>query len=103
MVNFEDFYGLCVYQDNIICGFIMGFFEQYCDGLEFTIKEFAIRNSGRGQGIGSQLYGEFETRLKDMNVKRITLLTLRGNLTEHFYIKNGFQTNEQIAFMGKTI
>lgn len=103
MVNYEEFFGLCAYRDHVICGFIFGFFEQSCDGLEFMIKEFAVKNTGRGQGIGSQLYEEFEKRLREMNVKKITLLTLKGNLTEHFYLKNGFQTSAQMAFMDKTI
>lgn len=103
MVHTQEFLGLSAYQDNKICGFVMGFFEQYCDGIEFTIKEFAVRNTGRGRGLGSQLFMEFEKRLREMGVKKITLLTLKGNLTEHFYQKNGFQTNPQIAFMDKTI
>ncbi len=48
----------------------MGFFEQYCDEKEFIIKEFAIRNMGRGRGLGSQLLMEFEKRLREMGVKK---------------------------------
>jgi aminoglycoside 6'-N-acetyltransferase I len=99
----EGFFGLSAYQDNKICGFTMGFFEQYCDEKEFIIKEFAIRNMGRGRGLGSQLLMEFEKRLREMGVKKIILLTLKGNLTEHFYEKNGFKTNTKMAFMNKTI
>ena len=103
MVHTEEFWGLSAYQDNKICGFVMGVFEQYCDEIEFTIKEFAVKNTGRGQGLGSQLFIEFEKRLREMGVKKIALLTLKGNLTEHFYEKNGFQSNRQITFMEKTI
>lgn len=99
----EGFFGLSAYQDNKMCGFIMGYFEQYCDEKEFVIKEFAIRNAGRGQGIGSQLLMEFEKRLREKGVKKITLLTLKGNLTEHFYEKNGFKTNNKITFMDKSL
>lgn len=99
----EGFLGLSAYQDNKMCGFVMGYFEQYCNEKEFTIKEFAIRNAGRGQGIGSQLFMEFEKRLSEKGVKKITLLTLKGNLTEHFYEKNGFKTNHKITFMDKKL
>lgn len=70
MARTEKFFGLGVYQDNKLYGFVMGFFEQYCDGVEFTIKEFAVKNTERGQGVGSQLFMEFEKRLKEMDVKR---------------------------------
>lgn len=103
MFCLEEFWGLCAYQDNKICGFIMGYFEQYCDEIEFTIKEFAVKNSGRGKGIGSQLFVEFEKELRKMEVKKISLLTLKGDLTERFYEKHGFQTNLQIAFMDKIL
>lgn len=99
----EEFLGLSAYQDNRICGFVMGFFEQYCDEKEFLIKEFAIKNTDRGRGFGSQLLMEFERRLREKGVKKITLLTLKGNLTEHFYEKNGFKTNLKMAFMDKVI
>lgn len=99
----EEFLGLSAYHDNRICGFVMGFFEQYCDEKEFLIKEFAIKNTDRGRGFGSQLLMEFERRLREKGVKKITLLTLKGNLTEHFYEKNGFKTNPKMAFMDKVI
>jgi ribosomal protein S18 acetylase RimI-like enzyme len=103
MTHTDVFFGLAAYQENKMCGFVMGVFEQYCDEIEFSIKEFAVKNTGRGQGLGSQLFGEFEKELMKMGVKKITLLTLKGNLTEHFYEKNGFQTSNEITFMDKTI
>jgi len=99
----EGFLGLSAYQDNKMCGFVMGYFEQYCDEKQFVIKEFAIRNVGRGQGVGSKLLMEFEQRLREKGVKKITLLTLKGNLTEHFYEKSGFETDNKIIFMDKTL
>ena len=79
----------------------MGWFEQYCNDKEFAIREFAVRNTGRGKGIGSKLYSEFEDRMLKASVKKITLLTLRGDLTERFYKKNGFQVSDAIVQMEK--
>lgn len=103
LVHTEGFWGLCAYLDSKMCGFVMGVFEQYCDEVEFSIREFAVKNTGRGQGLGSQLFKELEKDLTKMGVKRIKLLTLKGNLTERFYEKNGFHTNSKIAYMHKTI
>lgn len=103
VLNAEDFYGLAAYQDDLMCGFILGWFELYCDSKEYTIKEFAVRNTDRGQGIGTKLYTEFEKRVEKQGACGITLLTLKGDLTEHFYQKNGFQVEEEIIFMKKKI
>lgn len=103
VLHADGFYGLAMYQNNIMCGFILGWFEQYCETREFAIREFAIRNTGRGQGLGTKLYAELEQKLKNDGVNKITLLTLKGVLTEHFYEKNGFQTSKEIILMSKTI
>lgn len=103
LIGADRFWGLCAHKEGKMCGFIMGVFEQYCDDTEFAIKEFSVKNTGRGQGIGSKLFLELETRLRNIGVSRITLLTLRGNLTEHFYEKNGFRTDSKIICMNKIL
>ena len=99
----EGFYGICAYADNILRGFILGCFEQYYDKIEFVIQEFAVDNSARGKGIGSKIISEFEKRLKEKGVRNITLLTIRGDMTEHFYNRNGFKEAEKMVFMSKKI
>ncbi|MBS5886465.1 MAG: GNAT family N-acetyltransferase [Clostridium sp.] len=103
LLNSKEFYGLTAYMNDKLCGFILGWFEQYCNEKEFVIREFAVRNVARGQGIGSKLYNEFEERISKKSIKKITLLTLRGALTEGFYNKNGFQESNSIIQMEKNI
>ena len=103
MIYTEDSYGLCVYQDGVICGAILGCMEQFYNGTIFNIREFWVKNSLRGQGIGTQIFLECEKRLKDRQVGTIILFTSKGDFTEHFYYKQNMKLNPQMVFMEKKL
>lgn len=103
MINTEDSYGLCLYQNGLICGAILGNMEQFYNGMMFNIKEFWIKNGMRGNGIGTQLIREFENRLKDRNVNEIILFTSKGDFTEHFYHKQDMKSIPDMVFMVKQL
>lgn len=103
MINVEDFYGVAAYNQNKLCGMILGSKEQFYDGVMFNIKEFCVGNGLRGQGIGSEIFREFQNRLKGLGVKEIILFTSRGDYTESFYIKNGLKSHSGLILMGKEL
>ena len=103
MAEAKTFYGICAFEGEMLCGMIFGFAEQFYDGVLFEIKEFCVKNTSRGNGIGSAIYREFEKRLRERNIKETMLMTLRGNATEHFYEKNGFETEKDLIFMKKQL
>ena len=103
MINTEDSYGLCAYEDGVLCGAILGCTEQFYNGKMFNIKEFWAKNSMRGQGLGTQIFSEFEKRLKEKQVEQIILFTSRGDFTEHFYHKQNMKSNPGMIFMEKRI
>lgn len=103
MICVEDFYGLCAYQEDQLCGMILGCMEQFYDGVTFNLREFCIRNELRGSGIGTELLGHFEEALKEMGVKEIILFTSRGLATEHFYQKQGYHNLDGLVLMEKHI
>ena len=103
MINSEDSYGICAYQNGLLCGAILGCMEQYYDGIVFNIKEFWVNNSLRGQGLGTKIFKEFETRLKDKKIKEIILLTTKGECTEHFYQKQQCTVHDSVVCMGKPL
>lgn len=103
MINTEDSYGLCVYQNGVICGAIIGRMEQFYNGIMFNIEEFWVKNDMRGCGIGTQMFSEFEKRLKEKQVNEIILFTSKGDLTEHFYHKQNMKTNPNIIIMEKQL
>lgn len=103
MINTEDSYGLCAYQEDSLCGVVLGGMEEFYTGNVFNIKEFWVRNGMRGTGIGTAIYQELERRVKDKGARQITLLTIRGDQTEHFYHNQGMATLDDFVFMRKRI
>lgn len=103
MLNCEGYYGLVAYQGKTLVGMILGNHEYYYDGMHFQIKEFCVDDSLRGQGIGSKLFEEFLNRLKQRQIQKVYLLTLKSNVTEGFYLKKGFEANKNIILMDKLI
>ena len=57
----------------------------------------------RGKGIGTQIFEEFENRLRDRNVNEIILFTSKGDFTEHFYHKQNMKSNTDMVFMVKQL
>ena len=103
MINVEDFYGLCAYKQDRLCGMILGSKEQFFDGIMFNIKEFCVRNNFRGQGIGTDILKEFESRLKQQGIKEVILFTSRNDGTEGFYRKRDLKTYNNMVMMGKQL
>lgn len=103
MIHCEDFYGLKAYQDEILCGMILGSQEQFYNGIMFNIKEFCVKNEKRSQGIGTKILIEFENRLKNKGVTEIVLFTSRNDETEGFYQKRGLKSYNSMVMMGKEL
>lgn len=103
MIRCDGFYGLAAYSGDKLVGLILGNHEYYYDGIDFVVKEFCVDKKIKGKGIGSILLEEFSRRIKDKRIKRIILNTCRGEATEGFYIRKGFNTIEDMIFMAKEI
>lgn len=103
MINTEDFYGLCAYKDDLLCGVILGGMEQFYNGMMFNVKEFWVKNGMRGLGVGTGIFRELEYRLKEKGVNEIILFTSKGDYTEHFYHKQNMITNDNMVFMVKQL
>ena len=103
MINVEDFCGISARKNDVLCGMILGSKEQFFDGMMLNIKEFCVKNGMRGQGIGSEIFKEFEIRMKAEGIKEIILFTSKGDFTEHFYRKQGLESYSGLTFMGKQL
>lgn len=103
MINCQDSYGILAYQDETLCGMILGSEEQFYNGSIFSIKEFCVRNDMRNRGIGTRILTEFEKRLKDKGVSEMFLFTSRGDETEGFYQRRGLQSYYSMVMMGKQL
>jgi len=69
--------------------------------MMFNIKEFCVKNGMRGHRIGSEIYKEFEIRMKAASIKEIILFTSKGDFIEHFYHNQGLESYSGLTFMGK--
>ncbi len=96
-----DFYGLMLYHNESLVGFILGNQQQYYNGIKFEIKEFCIDLLVQNGGYGTKLLTEFERRLRLQGVDDFLLLTLRNPRTEGFYHKNGYVTSCEMLLMDK--
>lgn len=103
MIRCDGFYGLAAYSEDKLVGLILGNCEYYYDGIDFVVKEFCVDKNKKGKGIGSILLDEFTNRLKDTEIRRIILNTCKGEATEGFYIRKGFNTIEDMICMSKEI
>lgn len=103
MVNCEGFYGIMAYQDEELCGMILGSEEQFYNGVMFNIKEFCVKNEMRSRGIGTKILVEFEKQLKEKQILEIILFTSRDDGTERFYQKRGLESYNGMVMMGKQL
>lgn len=103
LVSNQQGVGLVCYYKDRLCGFILGVTEQDYEGIVFTIREFCIDPSMQGKHIGTSLYQELERELVKRKVVAINLLTLKGELPEKFYQRQGFDSSNKILYMDKKI
>lgn len=101
IITTEDFFGLGVYENGELCGMIMGCREQYDERVVFQAREFCIRNTMQGRGMGTEIYRHFEEELKKQGIQRIFLYTIRDRMTEKFYKKQGYEQSPSLILMEK--
>ena len=99
MAHAEKAYGLCMYDEGRLLGIVLGHREEYYDGTEFLLKEFAVDNESRGKGLGTIMMEELRNRLKAKNIRRIVLVTLDDRRTTSFYRKQGFEEDTNAVVM----
>ncbi len=97
------FVGCKYLDDGTVKAAVFGNCEQWYKGMHYNLKEMFVSTELQGRGVGSRLLEHLEARLKDLNVNAIYLFTSKGNLTDRFYRKNGFNEFESMAMMGKSI
>jgi ribosomal protein S18 acetylase RimI-like enzyme len=86
--------------DSGIVGAVMGGF----DGRRGLIYHLAVANSFRGQGIGSGLMEEVESRLRAKGCLKCYLLVTLDNIeVADYYKERGWQRMDQVHLYGKEL
>lgn len=101
--NTPRFDGVAVIREGKVIAAILGRGEQYYDGEVFQIIEFWVAKKLQCQGIGSRLLADFTAHLKAKGIQRVFLLTMRGERTEGFYQKQGFETSSGMCLMERNL
>lgn len=97
------FSGWIIIEDDQVIGAVLGNLESWYEGYMYNLKEMFIRSDQKGKGIGSMLMKTVEEALRQRDVTSINLFTCRGDMTEHFYSKNGFVVEEDMIMMSKVL
>ena len=103
IANCEEFYGIVAYDNDELCGMIMGSREEFYTGPMFNIKELCVKNDKRNKGYGTKIFEEFEKRLKRRGEKEIYLFTLKDERTDAFYYNRGLKNVDNMIFMSKEL
>lgn len=97
------FIGFVALKEETIVGVSLGHLKTWWSGQEYFIDEFYIDNTFQGQGIGSGLLTYAEQILKPQGIKAFILLTHKKLPAEKFYLKNGFETQNDTIFMARNM
>ncbi len=98
-----NFLGFAFYRGETLVGLCVGVLSDYFSGKTYEIKEIVVSSKLQGQGLGKQMLGQIEARLKQIDVNIITLFTSKQLDAFYFYEKNGFTSVSQTVFMSKGI
>ena len=91
VLTIEDSYSLLMKDDNdIVCGFVMGYFKQYDDIVGYTLEEIIISYQNQGKGLGSMILATLEAKVKEMGASCIELQAVNDEMHEKFYGKAGY-------------
>lgn len=94
-----DLFLVAEYENKIIGSVIGGY-----DGRRGLIYHLAVDAAFRGQGIGSRLMDEVESRLRDKGCLKCYLLVASDNTdVEPYYERRGWQHMNDIHLFGKTL
>ena len=101
VVGTPGFRGYVAHVNGRIVGACLGHVKRWWAGDEFMIDEMFVAPDIQRRGVGSAMLKAAEADLRASGVHRLTLLTARRTVAEHFYRKQGFSAHRRMAFMWK--
>lgn len=103
LLDTPKFLGFLLYEKDNLIGFIAGNSKKSYAGLTFYLAELCINNRIQGKGYGTKLLLSLEEELQKRDIQNLYLLTANGGAAETFYLKNGYETNENRIVMRKNL
>ena len=91
VLTIEDSFSLIMRDDNdIVCGFVMGYFKQYDDIVGYTLEEIIILHQYQNKGLGSMLLATLESKVKEAGASCVELQAVNDEMHEKYYGKAGY-------------
>ena len=97
------FLGMVAIEDDQVIGAVFGVLETWFKGHMYNLKEMFVMKETKGKGIGTVMMNKLEEELGNYDVHTIALFTSQGDLTEKFYIKNGYVSENDMVMMCKSL
>ncbi len=91
VLTIEDSFSLIMKDDNdIACGFVMGYFKQYDDIVGYTLEEIIIAYQYQNKGYGSMLLAALEAKVREAGASCVELQAVNDEMHERYYGKAGY-------------
>lgn len=91
VLRIDDSFSLIMRDDNdVVCGFAMGYFKQYDDIIGYTLEEIVISYDYQNKGLGSLLLSTLENKVKEAGASCIELQAVKDEMHEKYYGKAGY-------------
>lgn len=91
VLKIVDSFSLIMRDDNdVVCGFVMGYFKQYDDIIGYTLEEIVISYNYQNKGLGSLLLSTLENKVKEAGASCIELQAVKDEMHEKYYGKAGY-------------
>lgn len=91
VLTIEDSFSLIMRDDNdIVCGFVMGYFKQYDNIVGYTLEEIIISYQYQNKGLGSMLLATLESKVKEVGASCVELQAVNDEIHEKYYGKAGY-------------
>lgn len=103
LISTGTFVGKAAYEDGQLLGIILGQKEHFYDGVHFQIQEFCVRTENQHNGCGTRLLSALKDELNAIGVVNIYLITQRGESTEGYYRRRGFDTSYNMIVMSEKL
>ena len=101
VLSMEDSYGLIMEDNDVVIGFVMGYFKQYDDIMGYTLEEILIATEYENKGYGSALLKELEVRVHGKGSACIELQAVADELHEYYYGKAGYRNAKNFVMKVK--
>ena len=90
VLTIDDAFSLILKDDNdIVCGFAMGYFKQYDDIVGYTLEEIIISFQYQNKGLGYMLLSTLEAKVREKGASCMELQAVNDEMHEKFYGKAG--------------